>query len=118
MVEIEIKVKNKESKKLYHLKNDFGEYNKIITDEKTDTIRKIFADECMQCAENNILTSACVREYSTIDKIKRAIDESGDNVIYWLNEATKGLFNYDIDTIIEKLNNEHNWLIEVYTKEI
>lgn len=90
-----------ENNKLYHLKNDFGDYNKIITENEVDEIKKIFADECLQCAKNNL---ACNDE------------ESINNALCWIDKATKGLFTYDIDYMINELNKEHNWLIDVYVR--
>lgn len=86
---------------VYHLKNDFNEHNEFTQDK--EKIRKIYIDECLQCASNNIC------ENPTKDEVKSATK--------WIEECMVALFNYDVDYFIQKLNTEHNWLIETYKKE-
>lgn len=97
--------KERNNKTIYHLYNDYGKYNEYTTDE--NKIIMIYIDEMAQCVENNI--SMNIEE----DEYKSAIS--------WLYKImlTCGEYNrneINIDKIIEELNKEHNWLIEVYKK--
>lgn len=97
--------KEKNDKTIYHLHNDYGEYNEYTTDE--NKIIMIYIDEMAQCVENNI--SMNIEE----DEYKSAND--------WLYKImmTCGAYSknkININKIIEELNKEHNWLIEVYKK--
>ena len=97
--------KEKNDKTIYHLHNNYGEYNEYTTDE--NKIIMIYIDEMAQCVENNI--SMNIEE----DEYKSAND--------WLYKImmTCGAYSknkININKIIEELNKEHNWLIEVYKK--
>ena len=100
-----ISEKEKNNKPLYHLHNDYGEYNEYTTDE--NKIIMIYIDELAQCVENNI--SMNIEE----DEYKNAND--------WLYKImmTCGAYSrneIDINKIIEELNREHHWLIEICKK--
>lgn len=87
--------------KLYHLKNDYNDYNVLTTD--TEKIRKIYVDECLQCIDNNLCENSTKKDV--------------DNARKWLYEAMEALFERDINYIVNALNKEHNWLIDTYVKE-
>lgn len=108
---IDILVKNliEENKieKVYHLKNTFNDHDEYTTDE--NKIIMIYIDEMTQCAENNI----CRNNFE---------EEEYRNAMGWLNQIMLlcGKFNrneIDINKIIEKLNKEHNWAIEIEIKK-
>lgn len=93
------------NKTIYHLHNDYGEYNEYTTDE--NKIIMIYIDEMAQCVENNISMNIEEDEYKSANG--------------WLYKImmTCGAYSrktLDINKIIEELNKEHNWLIEVYKK--
>lgn len=97
--------KERNDKTIYHLHNDYGEYNEYTTDE--NKIIMIYVDEIAQCIENNIGTNIKEDEYKS--------------ALGWLNKIYNvcGRFSrreVDINKIIEELNKEHNWLIEIYKK--
>ena len=88
--------------KLYYLKNTYGEYKKYTKEERI--IKEIFIDECNQALQNNIDT-------------KGNIEENMKNILGWSREIENCVCNvYTIEEIIEKLNKEHNWAIEIYQK--
>lgn len=93
------------NKTIYHLHNDYGEYNEYTTDE--NKIIMIYIDEMAQCVENNISMNIEEDEYKSANG--------------WLYKImmTCGAYSrktLDINKVIEELNKEHNWLIEVYKK--
>lgn len=97
--------KERNNKTIYHLHNDYGEYNEYTTDE--NKIIMIYIDEMAQCVENNISMNIEEDEYKSANG--------------WLYKImmTCGAYHrktLDINKIIEELNKEHNWLIEVYKK--
>lgn len=100
-------IKEKKVKKIYHLKNTYNDYDEYTTDE--NKIIMIYIDEMAQCCENNLtLNNFGKYEY--------------DNASGWLNQIMLlcGKYNrgeIDINEIIEQLNKEHFWSIEVYIKE-
>lgn len=97
--------KERNNKTIYHLHNDFNEHNEYTTDE--NRILMIYIDEMAQCVDNNISLNIEEDEYksatSWLYKIMLTCGEYSRNEI-------------NIDEIIEELNKEHNWLIEVYKK--
>lgn len=97
--------KERNNKTIYHLHNDYGEYNEYTTDE--NRIIMIYIDEMAQCVENNISMNIEEDEYKSANG--------------WLYKImmTCGAYSrnkIDINKVIEELNKEHNWLIEVYKK--
>ena len=97
--------KERNNKTIYHLHNDFNEHNEYTTDE--NRILMIYLDEMAQCVENNISMNIEEDEYKSANG--------------WLYKImmTCGAYSrntLDINKVIEELNKEHNWLIEVYKK--
>ena len=97
--------KERNNKTIYHLHNDYGEYNEYTTDK--NRIIMIYIDEMAQCVENNISMNIEEDEYKSANG--------------WLYKImmTCGAYSrnkIDINKVIEELNKEHNWLIEVYKK--
>ena len=93
---------DKKGKRLYHLHNSYGEYNEYTTDE--NKIIMIYIDEISQCIENNISLNIEESEY-----------KSALNWLYKIYNVC-GSFSrktINIDKIIDELNKEHYWLIEV-----
>lgn len=100
-------IREKKVEKIYHLKNTFNDHDEYTTDE--NKIIMIYIDEMTQCAENNI----CRNNFE---------EEEYRNAMGWLNQIMLlcGKFNrneIDINKIIEKLNKEHNWAIEIEIKK-
>ena len=99
-------IRENKVKKVYHLKNTYNDHDEYTTDE--NKIIMIYVDEMAQCCENNLTLN-------NFDKYEY------DNAIGWLNQImvlcgkyNKGEIN--IDEIIEQLNKEHFWSIEVEIK--
>jgi hypothetical protein len=93
------------NKRLYHLHNSFNEHDEYTTD--INKIVMIYIDEMAQCSENNILSNTDEEHLRYAEK--------------WLEEIKVLCRAYnrnelDIDKIIEKLNKEYYWNIEVYDK--
>lgn len=91
-------------KRLYHLHNDYGEFNEYTTDERK--IIMIYIDEVAQCVENNLGQG---------EEQKRYAEQWLEEIMVLCGKTIRNEVN--INEIIKKLNAEHNWLIEVYNKE-
>lgn len=83
------------TKYLYHLKNDFNDHNEFTSDD--NKIRLLFVDECNQALRNNYEDIARIQQWS--DEIMHAV-----------------CHNYDTNTLVHKLNKDHNWKIDIYVK--
>lgn len=99
-------IDEKKAKKVYHLKNTYNDHDEYTTDE--NKILMIYIDELAQCVDNH-LTINNFGEYEY------------KNATGWLYEIMTlcGKYNrgkININEIIEKLNKEHNWCIEVEIK--
>lgn len=99
-------IRENKVEKVYHLKNTFNDHDEYTTDE--NKIIMIYIDEMTQCAENHLtLNNFGKYEY--------------ENASGWLNQIMVlcGKYNrgkINIDEIIEQLNKEHFWSIEVEIK--
>jgi hypothetical protein len=100
-------IKRKKVEKVYHLKNTYNEHDEYTTDETK--IIMIYIDEMAQCCENNISMNIEKDEY-----------ESAKGWLYDIMLLC-GKYNrgeIDINEIIEQLNKEHFWSIEVGLKRV
>lgn len=97
-------------KRLYHLHNDYGEFNEYTTDERK--IIMIYIDEISQCVENNILSNTDEEHLRYAEKwLEEIMILCGADIKNEIDD------NY-IDELIKKLNKEHNWLIDFEVVEI
>lgn len=93
---------------LYYLKNTYGEYQEYTKD--TNKIKLIYIDECNQSLRNNIDFNNLL-DYNGHKESLQYIEK-------WSKEIEKCLCNqYTITEIIERLNKEHQWAIEVYERK-
>lgn len=88
-------------KKLYHLKNNYNDYDEFTSD--VEKIRKIYINECLQVLDNNIYENSTKKEV--------------ENIRFWLYESMKAIYGYNADYFVKELNEKHNWLIETYIEE-
>lgn len=100
-------IKRKKVEKVYHLKNTYNEHDEYTTDETK--IIMIYIDEMAQCCENNI--SMNIEE----DEYKSARGWLYD-IMLLCGKYNRG--EIDINEIIEQLNKEHFWSIEVGLKRV
>lgn len=99
-------IREEKVEKIYHLKNTYNDHDEYTTDE--NKILMIYIDELAQCVDNHLTTNN-FGEYEY------------KNATGWLYEIMIlcGKYNrgeININEIIEKLNKEHNWCIEVEIK--
>jgi len=85
-----------ESDKLvYELKNTYNDFRKNIKLDDLYTLKNIYIDECSQCVDNNL-------------------EDNTERARHYNYEIQITLGNmYSNEDLVKKLNEEHNWKIEI-----